>query len=160
MSNLEKIWSLRSGGKRSQLQQQQHWRTSSCNSPRVLFTQRMEKRKKYTVANWNILSRSWKNLRLPHWSSTISNTHSKDYDFSSRRLWSWTMTTSKRGVAARFVCSLPIPSQGESGSIYSATLVTQPRRCGLTSRGALKTTSRPTRVFTAKGKKNRLLYII
>ena len=156
--NLEKTWSLTSVRNKSQLRQQRHWRTSCSSSHLAPFITKMEKRRKYTLLNWNILSRSWKSPRPLHSYSTISNTHCSAYRTISRKLWCWTMTTLKRGVTARFVCSLPIPNQAVSGLIYSATQERQPRRCGLIYHGVQRTTSKVTHAYTAKGKKSRLLY--
>ena len=160
MTNLEKTWSLTSARSVLQLQLRRHWRASYFSSPRAQFMEKTDKRKTYTVLRWNALSRSWRNLPRRPWSSTTLNTPSTGYVFNSRRLWSWTTTTLRRGVTARFVCSSPIPSPEESGLIYSATLVTQHKRSGSIYHGAQRTTSKPTHVFTAKGKKNRLLYTI
>ena len=160
MSSLEKTWSLRSRKKRLQLRQQRHWRTSSCSSHRAQCMTSRERLKRYTVLNWNALSRSWKNPLPLHSYSIISNTVFNDYVFNSRKLWCWTMTTLRRGVVAKFVCSLPIPSREGSGLIYSATLETQHRQSGSTSLGAVRATFKPTHVFTAKGRSNRLLFTI
>ena len=158
MNNLEKIWSLRSVKKKSQLQQQRHWRTSYSSSHQERSTMKKERHKKYTALNWNSLSRSWKNLQVPRLSSIISSIRSNEYVFSSHRRWCWTMTTLKRGAVARFVCSLPTRKAAASGLIYSATLETQHRRSGSIYHGAQRTTSRRMLGSTAKGKKNRLSY--
>ena len=156
--SLEKTWSLKSVRGRSQLQQQPHWRASYFNSPRAQFMDKMERRKKYTVLNWNIWSRSWKSLRPRHLSSTTSSTLSNGYAFNFRKLWCWTTTTLRRGIVARFVCSWPTLNREALGSIYSATLEKQHKRCGLIYHGVQRITSKPTHGFTAKGKKSQLSY--
>ena len=104
------------------------------------------------------LSRSWKNPRPQHSCSTTSNILYRGFSRLSRMPWSWTTTTLKRGVVARFVCFSHIRNRGASGLISSATLETQHKPCGLIYRGAPRTTSKPTLGFIAKGKKSRLLY--
>ena len=159
MTNLEKTWSLTSKKKRSQLQQQRHWRTSSCSSHRERFITKTENLKKYTALNWNGLSRSWKNLQVPRLSSIISSIRSNEYVFSSQRRWCWTMTTLRRGVVARFVCSLPTRRVAGLGLIYSATLERQHKQSGSIYHGAQRVTSKQMLGSTAKGKKSRLSYI-
>ena len=157
--NLEKRWSLTSSKKGSQLRQQRHWRTNCSSSHQARCMTNKAIHMKYTAVSWNILSRSWKNL-LPRRSYSItSSTASKGFVLHSQRRWCWTMTTLRRGVVARFVCSWPTLNQEVLGSIYSAMLVTQHRQCGTTSPGHLKTISRRMPGSIAKGKKSRLLYI-
>ena len=159
MTRSKKTWLQKSKDKPSQLVRRQRSQENFYSSQVEQFIQKTGVGRKSIRLSWNTSSRSWKNLLPRPWYFITSNIHWNEFGMRFQRPLCLLIPTFKRGEMAKLESCLHTHNLGGLVLTSNATQVKLHKQSGMICRGLAKIISKPTPVYTAKGKRNQSLFI-